>query len=162
METLERLCFSNNAVDSSTSTTSDTSTTLPLYGLSRVGIESSLSIGAGSMGFVGDFIQAEAPAQSQPQAPTSPSAPAVIPAGNINASFNGDNKAYGALKGKGEMNVSLSGDSLFSSNEAKTLGYTWAKPVEIIRMLKSSSMEVTPQSSHSTLLQSKRHCNKCF
>ena len=77
--------------------------------LANVATESSMNISAGSMDFVGQFIQ------------TAPKNGAT--AGAIDVTFNGANKAYGVIAGKGDMKVTLSGNAIFTNDEAKALGY---------------------------------------
>ncbi|WP_300224323.1 hypothetical protein, partial [uncultured Helicobacter sp.] len=85
---------------------------LPPFGAPalEVSTDSSLNISAGSLGFVGDFVQAN-------------NTPANSTAGTINVAFDGTNKVCGTLAGRGEMNISLKGDALFSKEVAQTLGY---------------------------------------
>lgn len=77
--------------------------------LTNVATESSMNISAGSMDFVGQFIQAT------PQGGAT--------AGAIDVAFNGSNKAYGVIAGQGDMKVALSGNALFTDDEATDLGY---------------------------------------
>lgn len=69
---------------------------------------SSLNIAAGTLGLVGSFVQNTGGGTS----------------GDIIASFNGANKAYGSIAGSGVMNITLSGNALFSKEQAQALGYS--------------------------------------
>lgn len=80
--------------------------------LTNVAKDSTLSIGAGSMSFIGNFTQKVDST--------------IATAGAINVAFNGINKVYGTIAGQGEMNVSLSGDSVFDNTSMTD--YSFANP----------------------------------
>ncbi|WP_300224340.1 hypothetical protein, partial [uncultured Helicobacter sp.] len=85
----------------------------------KLSAKSSMTIQQGSMGFVGVFDTSSDTTTAQ-----------ANDYGSLNLSFgkntsaNSHNKAYGVIKHKGVMSVTLTGDALFSKEEAQTLGYS--------------------------------------
>ncbi|MCE3047399.1 hypothetical protein [Helicobacter kayseriensis] len=88
---------------------------LPSFGIPtrEVSKDSSLSISAGSLGFVGDFVQSDDLASAGRDAT----------AGAINVAFTEENKTYGILSGRGEMNISIQENALLDKETARKLGY---------------------------------------
>ncbi|WP_300224320.1 hypothetical protein, partial [uncultured Helicobacter sp.] len=92
-----------------------------LTALNNVSTNSTLSIAEGSMSFIGKFSQKDSTTASG-----GASSASSTTAGAINATFNGTNKIYGTLAGRGEMNVTINGEGVFSKDSMSS--YNFAKP----------------------------------
>lgn len=90
--------------------------------LSGVDSKSSLDIAGGSMNFVGDFKHTAPNTTNARNASQTGGDTNTV--GNINVNFDGINKVYGSLAGRGEMNVNIKGDALLSHENASFLGFS--------------------------------------
>ena len=102
---------SNDTLKLTTTSTNGTIGTIILNQSTLLNAGSSVNIQEGSASFIGIFD-------------TTNDTATTSNIGGFSASFGNGTQAYGYIKHKGALTLSLTGDALFNQNEAKALGFS--------------------------------------